>query len=58
MVQEAANNIKSSTEVEYHVVTHTVTETLWLRYLLPKLGILIIKLIKVLCQHFYHLYCS
>lgn len=42
---------KSSIEAEYRAVAYTVTETLWIRYLLAELGILITSPVKVLCDN-------
>ena len=42
---------KSFIEVEYRVVAYTVTETLWLRYLLLELGLVVSEPIKVLCNN-------
>ena len=42
---------KSSTEAEYRAIAYTVTETLWIRYLLAELGILLHAPVKVLCDN-------
>ena len=42
---------KSSTKAKYHAVAYTVTETLWICYLLSELGLLITAPVKVLCDN-------
>jgi len=44
---------KSSTEVKYKVATYKIIENLRMYYLRAKLGIIISKLIKVLCDDIY-----
>lgn len=47
---------KSSTDVEYRVVAHTVQDTLWIHKLLPGLGIALRTPIRVMCDNVSVLY--
>ena len=49
---------KSSTKAKHHVIVYTITETLWIRYLLVELGILLRAPVKVLYDNISAIYIT